>query len=149
VILTRHGIVRELHICGFIYLHPPMPRHTITTSCLVLATSLAVLNFAIADEFEPIEKTMKFAHKAPKGEKKVSDRIIEGTASDQEITETLELYKAIVDLKPPKGEQADFHARVVKVVTALEDVKAKKDGAPSLFKDAVNCKACHKEHKPD
>lgn len=126
-----------------------MTRKAILFSSLLLTVSFGVRTLAIANEFEPIEKAMKYAHKAPKGEKKVSDRIIDGTASDDEITKTLELYKSIVDLKPPKGEQADFHAKVIKVVAALEDVKAKKDGAPGTFKNAVNCKACHSKHKPD
>ena len=28
-------------------------------------------------------------------------------------------------------------------------VSAKKDGAPAAYKAAVNCKACHSEHKAD
>src|SRR4051812_49012448 len=107
-------------------------------------------NLAVAgDEYEPIEKAMKFAHKAPKGEKKVSDRIIDGTASDDEVKKTLELYKAMVDTKPPKGEQADYKAKVQKVIAATEDVVAKKPNASAEYKSAVNCKACHSEHKAD
>jgi hypothetical protein len=76
-----------------------------TLSLLVLL-GLGAAGFA--GEFEPIENSMKFTHKAPKGEKKVSDRIIEGTNSPEELAKTLELYKLMLDCKPPKGEQAAF-----------------------------------------
>lgn len=109
----------------------------------VLATSFA---FA-AEETNPIKDAMKFAHKAPKGEKKVSDRIIEGTASEEETKKTLELYKAMVDTKPPKGDQAEFKAKVAKLITATEEVVGKKPEAAAHYKEAVNCKACHSEHK--
>ena len=33
------------------------------------------------------------------------------------------------------------------MISATEDVMAKKDGAPAAYKEAVNCKACHSEHK--
>ena len=115
-----------------------------TLSLLVLL-GLGAAGFA--GEFEPIENSMKFTHKAPKGEKKVSDRIIEGTNSPEELAKTLELYKLMLDCKPPKGEQAAFKEKVTKLIAATEDVVLNKEGARAAYKEASNCKACHNEHK--
>ncbi len=112
-----------------------------------VATLALAASLAFAEDRNPIKDTMKFAHKAPKGEKKLSERIIEGTASDEELKKTLEFYKGMVDSKPPKGDQAEFKKKVTKVVVSLEEVVAKKPDGIAHFKEAVNCKACHSEHK--
>lgn len=119
-----------------------LPTSIVAASILCVWTGLAA-----ESDSEPIKVAMKYVHKAPKGEKKVSDRIIEGTASDEELKKTLELYKAMVDAKPPRGEQTAHKDRVLKLISATEDVLGKKDGAPATYKTAANCKACHNEHK--
>jgi len=109
----------------------------------ILAASIALAE----DDNNPIKDAMKYAHKAPKGEKKLNEKILEGTASDDEIKKSLELYKAIGDTKPPKGDAADFKARMAKLIDATEEVVAKKPEGVAHYKEAVNCKACHSEHK--
>jgi cytochrome c556 len=79
----------------------------------------------------------------------VSDKIIDGSVSDEDLKKTLELYKAMADTKPPKGDAVAFKEKVAKLIGATEQVVAKKDGAGAAYKDAANCKACHKEHKAD
>lgn len=114
------------------------------TVATVLASS-----FALAAEDGPIKKAMQTVHKAPKTEKKLSEKIIEGTATDEEKQTALALYKAMADAKAPKGEQAAFAAKVAKLIGATEEVVAKKPDAIAHYKEAVNCKACHTDHKPD
>lgn len=92
---------------------------------------------------------MQIAHKAPKGEKKICEKIVEGTASDEELKKTVEAYKAAVDCKPPKGDAAAFKEKFGKLLAAAEAAAAKKAGASADYKTAVNCKACHSEHKAD
>jgi cytochrome c556 len=123
-----------------------MKRHLLT---VLAATTLAASLAFAADEPNPIKDSMKYSHKAPKGEKKISEKIVEGTATNEEVKKTLELYLAIGDTKPPKGDAADFKARMAKLITATEEVVAKKPDAPAHYKEAVNCKACHSEHKGD
>jgi cytochrome c556 len=114
-----------------------------------IITALAASFAFAADETNPIKDAMKYAHKAPKGEKKINEKIVEGTVTDEELKKTLELYLAIGDTKPPKGDPADFKAKVAKLVAATEEVVAKKPDAAAHYKEAVNCKACHSEHKGD
>ena len=119
------------------------PRLLVPAVLALLAVSLA---FA-AEESNPIKDAMKYAHKAPKGEKKVSDKIIEGTASDDEVKKTLDLYKAMADTKPPKGDQAEFKKKVEALITATQEVVDKKPDAAAHYKEAVNCKACHSDFR--
>lgn len=111
-------------------------------------TLLANLSMA-AEEENPIKTSMRTAHKAPQGEKKLCEKIVSGIATDEEVKSVLDGYKAMVDCKPPRGEQAAFKEKVLKLIAATEAVAAKKEGAASDYKAAVSCKACHSEHKPE
>ena len=117
-------------------------RFLTVTALVALATSIA-----LAEETNPIKDAMKFAHKAPQGEKKLSDKIIDGSAPEADVKKTLDLYKAMVDTKPPKGDEAAFKQKVQKLIAATEEVVEKKPDAAAHYKEAVNCKACHSEHK--
>ena len=118
------------------------------TRFLTVAALVAVAtSIALAEETNPIKDAMKFAHKAPQGEKKLSDKIIDGTAPEADVKKTLDLYKAMLDTKPPKGDQAAYKTKVEKLIAATEEVVEKKPDATAHYKDAVNCKACHSEHK--
>ena len=122
-----------------------MKHHILTATLLTALTA----GFAFAADDDPIELAMKYAHKAPKGEKKICEKIVEGTATDDEVKKTVELYKAAAVAKPPKGDEAAYKEKFAKLLTATEEVAAKKPGANAAYKAAVNCKACHSEHKPD
>ena len=119
-------------------------RHLLTA---LTVTSLAASLAFAAEDTNPIKEAMKYAHKAPKGEKKICEKISEGTASDDEVKKTLDLYKAIGDTKPPKGEAAAFKEKLAKLITATEEVAAKKPDGALHYKEAANCKACHGDHK--
>jgi len=118
-------------------------RFLITVAFAAIATTIAVA----VEETNPIKDAMKFAHKAPQGEKKLSDKIIDGTAPEADVKKTLDLYKAMLGTKPPKGDQAAYKVKVEKLIAATEEVVGKKPDATAHYKDAVNCKACHSEHK--
>ena len=42
-----------------------------------------------------------------------------GTVSDEDLKKTLELYKAMADTKPPKGEAAAFKDKVAKLIQEI------------------------------
>lgn len=118
-------------------------RFLTVTALVAVAASIAIA----AEESNPIKDAMKFAHKAPQGEKKLNEKILDGTAPETDVKKTLDLYKAMVDTKPPKGDQAGFKAKVEKLIIATQEVVDKKPDALVHYKDAVNCKACHSEYK--
>jgi cytochrome c556 len=119
-----------------------------TSAAVTLSVALALTAFALDAKYQPIADAMKFAHKAPKGEKSVADKIIDGTVSEEDLKKTLELYKGMANTEPPKGDPAAFKQAVAKLIAATEDVVAKKDGAAAAYKEAVNCKKCHTDFRP-
>ena len=76
-----------------------------------LAMTVFATSLAFAEDDNAIKQAMKFAHKAPKGEKKLNEKIAEGTAEEGDIKKALDLYKAMVDVKPPKGDQGEFQGQ--------------------------------------
>jgi hypothetical protein len=119
------------------------PFLTITTAA---AFAVVATTFAAEDD-NPIKQAMKFAHSAPRGEKKLNEKIIAGTAADADVVKALGMYKAMVDTKPPKGDPAAFKEKTNKLIAATEEVVAKKPDAVEHYKVAVDCKACHSEHR--
>ncbi len=119
------------------------------TKLIIPSALIVAASFVFAAEENPIKKAMQIAHKAPQGEKKLCEKIAGGTASEAEVKTTLDAYKAIGDTKPPRGDEAAFKQKVAKLIGATEDVLAKKEGAAAGYKTAVDCKACHSEHKPE
>ncbi len=122
-----------------------------TSQILLTITVAAALPtfLALAAEDSPIKKAMQSVHKAPKTEEKLSDKIIAGTATAEEKQTAFALYKGMAEGKAPKGDDGAFKVKVGKLITATSDVIDGKPGAIEAYKKAVNCKACHSEHKPD
>lgn len=115
---------------------------------IVCTAILATVAFALAAEDDnPIKQAMKFAHDAPKGTPKLSEKIIDGTAPEADIKKALQLYQAMADTKPPKGDPAAFKAKVAKLIAATEEVIAKNPAGLADYKAAVNCKECHQEFR--
>ncbi len=118
------------------------------SATVTLFVAVTLTAFALDAKYQPIADAMKFAHKAPKGVPKVSDKIIDGTVSEADLQKTLELYKAMANTEPPKGRcAAAFKEKVAKLISATEDVVAKKRRRRAAYKAAVNCKDCHSEFK--
>jgi hypothetical protein len=123
-----------------------MNLRTLFTAAATITFAVVPLVFA-AEDNNPIKEAMNFAHKAPKGEKKLNDKIADGTAAEADIKRALELYKAMADTKPPKGDAAAFKERTNKLVTATEEVLAKNPSGLEHYKTAVDCKACHSDFR--
>ena len=60
-----------------------------TMFSVIVVLTLISGGLAFAEEDSVIKNAMKFAHKAPQGEKKLSDKIIDGTASEQDVKKAL------------------------------------------------------------
>jgi cytochrome c556 len=113
-----------------------------------IAATLVLVSLAFADDGDNATKqAMKFAHKAPRGEKKLNEKIVEGTAAEADIKKALELYKMMADTKPPKGDPAAFKQKTIKLITATEEVLAKNPDGIAHYKAAVDCKACHSDFR--
>ena len=104
---------------------------------------------AEGDKDSPTKTFMKKYHKAPQGVDPISKKATMGKATPQELKELAAGYHAMAKAKPPKGDNAGWTERTKKLAAAGDALaKGDPDGL-ARFKDAVNCKACHSEHKPD
>ena len=116
----------------------------------LVATAFSV-SFTVQAEHhdEVISKVMKDFHKAPKGVDPVSKKAGDGKATKEELKKLVEGYKAMAKAKPAKGTDASWKEKMTKLVAASEGLEKGLPDAAAKFKEAVNCKACHSEHKPD
>jgi hypothetical protein len=105
---------------------------------LFVFAGLLLANLRAADEKPKftVKEVMKL-HK-----EKLNEKFIKGEATKEEKEKLLEGYEALVKNKPPKGEEKDWKEKTEALVKAVkaDDKKA--------YEKAVNCGACHKEHKP-
>ena len=124
-----------------------MFRHTF--ALLATAGLVAFSVSTVRADNEVIEKIMKEGFKAPKGTPKLVEKVIDGKATDEEIKKLLELVKQLPAEKPPRGEEADWKEKTDALLKAAELCDTKDPEGPAKLKEAANCKACHRDHKPE
>ena len=110
-------------------------------SCAVVALvagwSLSLLSAADDTKAKyTIKEVMGFLKKD-----KLAEKFEKDTATKEEKQKLLEGYESMLKSKPPKGDEAEWK----KKCEAL--VKAVKDGDKDGLKKAMDCKACHDDHK--
>jgi hypothetical protein len=106
----------------------------------------AVVWAQAGDAKEPkytIKEVMTKAHKDG-----LMKKVVEGQGSPEDKAQLLDLYLSLVEQDPPKGDAKDFHEKASAAVVAAARVVVGRDGAEAELTRAVNCAACHKEHKP-
>ena len=118
---------------------------------VAMACSLALFSTVTAADAEkdsPTKVFMKKYHKAPQGVDSISKKAAMGKATPEELKELAAGYKAMIAAKPPKGEMASWKERTTKLSAAADGLVKGDPDAIARYKEAVNCKACHSEHKP-
>ena len=70
-----------------------------------------------------------------------------GTASDAELATMLKAYQDMCAATPPKGDKAAWVNKNQALIAAVKKIQAKDATGVAAYKAAVNCKACHTEHK--
>lgn len=121
-----------------------MKKHPILT-----IVALAFLSGTAVFASDVIEDAMKKYHKAPKGTDPICKKVGAGTATTEELADLVKAYQAICAETPPKGEKAAWVTKCQALVAAVKKIQAKDATGAEDYKKAVNCKACHTDHKPD
>lgn len=117
-----------------------MQKNVIVSGIVVTLAVCWMVGASVAeDDKDKPKMTIKEAMKLHKD--KLNQKFAEGKASKEEKEKLLEAYEAMGKNKPPKGDEKAWKEKC----DAL--VKAVKDDDTTAFKKAVNCKACHDEHK--
>ncbi len=117
---------------------------------LAMLAALGV-GFAVAraaDEDKPkhtIKEVMKKAHTPDGG---LLKKIVSGNGTKEDAEQLVELYTALGQNKPPKGEPGSWQEKTSALLQAAKDVVADKEGSKAGLEKAANCGNCHKEHKP-
>jgi hypothetical protein len=94
-----------------------------------------------------IKQVMKMAHTAPEGESSLLKTVSSGKGEKADKEKLVELYTALCQNKPPKGDADEWKERCTAMVKAAKAaVSGGEDEAKALGK-AVNCKGCHELHK--
>ena len=84
-----------------------------------------------------------------KGQESLAVQAREGKAAKEDLERMLKAYQEIHGLTPPKGEVDDWKLKIDALVETTQSLIDGKDGAATAYKTAVNCKACHTEHRSD
>lgn len=71
----------------------------------------------------------------------------EGTADQQQKTVLVEMFTALKQNKPPRGDEKSWQAKTDALIAAAKAVAAGEDKAGEKLTAAVNCSGCHKVHK--
>jgi mono/diheme cytochrome c family protein len=69
------------------------------------------------------------------------------TATDAELATLLKAYQGMCAATPPKGDKAAWVTKCQALIGAVKKVQAKDPAGAAAYKAAVNCKACHTDHK--
>jgi hypothetical protein len=132
------------HASGEIYERVGRRMRFLAASVTVVMTLVLALGTNQAQEKPKftIKEVMKEAHKEG-----LYKKVAGGKASDDEKKHLVELYKALAQNTPPKGDADDWKTKTsTMVAAATKAAKGDEDAAKSLLK-IVNCGACHKAHK--
>lgn len=91
-----------------------------------------------------IKTAMKQYHKPDDA---LCKKVSGGTASDAELATMLKVYQDMCAATPPKGDKAAWVKKNQDLIAAVKKIQGKDATGVAAYKAAVNCKACHTEHK--
>ncbi|MBM4092161.1 MAG: hypothetical protein FJ276_22435 [Planctomycetes bacterium] len=138
---TRRFPFSSFHAGGSI-----MRRAATIVSVIGLCVGLAGFALANGEDGGKAKYTIKEVMKEAHGSK-LLNKVIGGEASSEEKMKLLDIYVALLENKPAKGEEAGWQAKANAVVAATAKAVVGRGGAEVALKEATNCAACHKEHK--
>jgi hypothetical protein len=78
----------------------------------------------------------------------LAKKAAEGKATAEEVKKLADLFTALHDAKPPKGEAASWAMKTEALVKAIKGVAEGNKEAQMALGKAMNCAACHGAHKP-
>jgi hypothetical protein len=102
-----------------------------------------------ATDAKPKYSTKEIMKALNKGDENIGKKVSRGQGSAEDFDKLVEYYSALPANKPPRGDQSSWDAKTAALLKASKSLKAGEPGALAAYKAAVNCKACHTEHKPE
>ena len=126
---------------------------TVCAALAALGLSLVGVKMSLAadkpEKDSDIQVIMKKAFKGSKTKPSLVKKAQDGQATPEELKSLLEYTHQLQKAKPPQGEAKDWDDRNTATVAAVELLVKGDAAGGSALKAAVNCKECHKLHKPE
>ncbi len=91
-----------------------------------------------------IKTIMKTYHKP---EDALCKKVSGATATEAELGTLLKAYQDMCAATPPKGDKAAWVTKCQALIGSVKKIQAKDATGVAAYKAAVNCKACHTDHK--
>jgi hypothetical protein len=117
--------------------------------CMTLALGVVLTRQATnlaGDKEKPkytIKKVMQLAH----SKDGILKKVLDGEATEKEKESLAEMYAALCQCLPPRGEAAEWKKITQKAVAAAQAAVKGDAEAPALLKAATHCAVCHKQFK--
>jgi len=109
---------------------------------VVIACGWLTVSFVAGAQADKPKYTTKQVMKGAQAKGGLKDKVIAGTATEDERKELIAMYEALALNKPPRGEEASWKEKTAALVEAA------KSGDVEKIKAAANaCMACHSAHK--
>jgi hypothetical protein len=128
------------------------PRYSVLKLATLLAAAALVRSLPIpaprAAAAKPkftIKEVMQTLHK---GDDSVARRVSDGHGTKEDFAKLVEYYESLPLCTPELGEKASWNEKSTALLKAARALKAGEDGALETYKKAVNCRACHSQHRP-
>ena len=90
-----------------------------------------------------IKEVMELAHKDG-----LLKKVVDKEASKEDKDQLLDLYIDMLETEPPMGDRSSWIMLAGRSVVAASKVAVGREGAEEELKEATNCAACHRVHKP-
>ena len=74
-------------------------------------------------------------------------KVVKGEASEADQKLVIEMLESLAKNPPHKGSEESWKEKTTALVKAAKETVDGKKGAADTLKKAMNCKACHDEHK--
>lgn len=122
-----------------------MARYSLAVLALVslFAASSVAFQPEAARTKKSIKEVMEIGHKDG-----LLKKVLDKEASKEEKDQLLDLYIDLLETEPPMGEQSSWIMLAGRSVVAASKVAVGREGAEEELKEATNCAACHRVHKP-
>ena len=119
------------------------------TLFLLFAAALFVSTSAPSADVHPkytIKEVMKALHK---GDDNIAKHVLQGKGTKEEIAKLVEYYQSLPLNTPKQGDPQVWKQKATALYMSAKALQAGQPNALATYKDAANCKACHKDFKPE
>ena len=124
----------------------PFSLHLLAVAATLIAVTAGCTTHGKSKASLSIEQIMEDGFK---GKTSLSARISKGQGNEDDFKKMAFLTKELALNHPPKGDLSSWTEKTIALKAAADSLAAGKPGALDGFKTAVNCKACHTDHKPE